>query len=165
MSHWATLPGGSLGSCAPGYGLVRLSSVGHYPAVGMRLATSIPAVNYAGIKEEEGISRLACCATENPMIDTTQHCNSLHIPDRRPRSDRVLQGVSICTISLYLFVIGEVALEQDRDMCNSWQYLLTLVPKKVAGHRYLRLLLANSRPSVRWARQRGQSMTNSEILG
>ena len=52
--------GGSLGSCAPGYGSVRLVSIGHYPADAVRQAIGIPAVNYAGIKEEEGKSRLAC---------------------------------------------------------------------------------------------------------
>ena len=50
--------GGPLRSCAPGYGLVRLVNVGHYPAVGTRLATGIPAANYTGMKEEERISRL-----------------------------------------------------------------------------------------------------------
>ena len=51
--------GGPLESCALGYGSGRLVSVGYYPAVGMQLATGIPAANYAGIKEEERISRLA----------------------------------------------------------------------------------------------------------
>ena len=50
---------GSLGSCAPGYGSVRLVSVGHYPVVGMRLAIGIPAANYVGITENEKITRLA----------------------------------------------------------------------------------------------------------
>ena len=50
--------GGTLGSCALGYGSVRLVSVGHYLAVSMQLATGIPATDYAGMKEEERMSRL-----------------------------------------------------------------------------------------------------------
>ena len=50
--------GGPLRSCAPGYGSVRLVSVGHYPAGGIRLATSIPAANYAGIQEEEMVFKI-----------------------------------------------------------------------------------------------------------
>ena len=48
-----------LGTCTPGYGSVRLFSVGHYPAFAELLATGIPAANYAGIKEGERILRLA----------------------------------------------------------------------------------------------------------
>ena len=51
--------GGTPGSSAPGYGSVRLFSVGHYPAGAVRQATGIPVANHAGIKEEERISRLA----------------------------------------------------------------------------------------------------------
>ena len=45
--------GDSRGSYALGYGSVRLVSAGHYPAVGLRLATGIAAANYAGIREAE----------------------------------------------------------------------------------------------------------------
>ena len=85
--------GGPLRSCAPVYGSVRLFSDGHYPAFAELLATGIPAAYYAGIKEEESISRLA----PYPV-----HVWSYKFIFERTEDDNTLKFLTIVEISVGL---------------------------------------------------------------